>query len=90
MVVDPSVDLVKTFLSEDASAQNSKENVGNVETTHPDQVRDLWTQYVCEPCGDRVLRGAHEWEQHKLGRSHRRQILRLKKKFYDSRNNLQA
>ncbi|MCL7038139.1 hypothetical protein MKW94_007281 [Papaver nudicaule] len=42
--------------------------------------RDLWTQFVCEACGNRVLRGAHEWEQHKLGRGHKKRILHLKKK----------
>lgn len=95
MVVNTSVDLVKRFLSERACTAISDENVEiRVDSVHPEQAqaqaRDLWTQYVCEACGDRVLRGAHEWEQHKLGRSHRRQILRFKKKFYDSRNNLQV
>ncbi|KAF2321653.1 hypothetical protein GH714_000918 [Hevea brasiliensis] len=30
-------------------------------------------------CGDRVLRGAHEWEQHKQGRGHRKRISQLRK-----------
>ncbi|KAL5974579.1 hypothetical protein ACLOJK_031249 [Asimina triloba] len=46
--------------------------------------RDLWTQYVCEACGNRVLRGAHEWEQHKQGRGHRKRVLHLKKKSQSS------
>ncbi|KAL5708996.1 tRNA dimethylallyltransferase [Ranunculus cassubicifolius] len=41
--------------------------------------RDLWTSHVCEPCGNRLLRGAHEWEQHKQGRGHRKRIAGLKK-----------
>ncbi|KAF3948803.1 hypothetical protein CMV_025244 [Castanea mollissima] len=41
--------------------------------------RDLWTQYIFQACGDRVLRGVHEWEQHKQGRGHRKRISRLRK-----------
>ncbi|KAG4979941.1 hypothetical protein JHK84_033517 [Glycine max] len=33
-----------------------------------------------QACGDRVLRGLHEWEQHKQGRGHRKRISRLKSK----------
>ena len=92
MVVNTSVDLVKRFLSERACNTISAEIVEiRVDSVHPEQAqaRDLWTPYVCEACGDRVLRWAHEWEQHKFGRSHLRQILQFKKKFYDSRDNLQ-
>ena len=32
-----------------------------------------------QACGDRVLRGVHEWEQHKHGRGHRKRISRLRK-----------
>ena len=32
-----------------------------------------------QACGDRVLRGVHEWEQHKQGRGHRKRISRLRK-----------
>ncbi|KAL4277119.1 hypothetical protein AHAS_Ahas20G0275300 [Arachis hypogaea] len=42
--------------------------------------RDLWTQYICKACGDRVLRGLHEWEQHKKGHRHRKCISNLKSK----------
>ncbi|XLR04876.1 hypothetical protein S83_071074, partial [Arachis hypogaea] len=42
--------------------------------------RDLWTQYICKACGDRVLRGLHEWEQHKKGHGHRKCISNLKSK----------
>jgi len=33
-----------------------------------------------QACGDRVLRGFHEWEQHRQGRGHRKRISRLKRK----------
>nr|DAD48639.1 TPA_asm: hypothetical protein HUJ06_018576 [Nelumbo nucifera] len=46
--------------------------------------RDLWTQHICEACGSRILRGAHEWEQHQKGPSHRKRVLRLKKKLQSS------
>ncbi|GLJ53916.1 hypothetical protein SUGI_1151910 [Cryptomeria japonica] len=88
MVVDTSINLVKTFLFENANASKEKEkDAVRVDSTYTDEVRDLWTQYVCEYC-DRVLRGAHEWKQHNLGRAHRRQVLRLKKKL--SEKNVQA
>jgi len=38
-------------------------------------------EFFClQACGDRVLRGVHEWEQHKQGRGHRKRISRLKSK----------
>lgn len=37
-------------------------------------------EFSCwQACGDRVLRGLHEWEQHKQGRGHRKRISSLKK-----------
>ena len=33
-----------------------------------------------QACGDRVLRGSYEWEQHKQGRGHRKRVSSLKKK----------
>eukprot|EP00252_Welwitschia_mirabilis_P003645 TRINITY_DN1370_c0_g1_i3.p1 TRINITY_DN1370_c0_g1~~TRINITY_DN1370_c0_g1_i3.p1 ORF type:complete len:503 (+),score=120.36 TRINITY_DN1370_c0_g1_i3:494-2002(+) len=81
-VVRTSVSIVKSFLA--GELQSINENITT--STTPDVKRDLWTQYICEACGDRVLRGAHEWEQHKRGRSHRRQMMRLKKKFNETRN----
>ncbi|KAH9315289.1 hypothetical protein KI387_023916, partial [Taxus chinensis] len=49
MVVDASIDLVKTFLSENARSLNAKEKiVVRVDSKGPDPARDLWTQYVCE------------------------------------------
>ncbi|RYQ85445.1 hypothetical protein Ahy_B10g105010 isoform A [Arachis hypogaea] len=45
---------------------------------------DVWTDEVVESatkaCGDRVLRGLHEWEQHKKGHGHRKCISNLKSK----------
>ncbi|KAK7853629.1 trna dimethylallyltransferase 2 [Quercus suber] len=35
--------------------------------------------WALQACGDRVLRGVHEWEQHKQGRGHRKRISRLRK-----------
>jgi len=75
MVVNISMDTVKRFLSEHACEASLKENVETrVDSTHPEQAQEFWT-HACEACRDQVLQGAHEWEQHKLGRSHRRQIL---------------
>ncbi|KAF8646861.1 hypothetical protein HU200_065666 [Digitaria exilis] len=71
-VVEPCADVVKRFLSEDTA--------GLASTTASDGIgeRELWTQYVCEACDKRVLRGAHEWEQHRQGRGHRKRVQRLK------------
>jgi len=75
MVVNISMDVVKRFLSERACETSLKENVeSRGDSMHPEQVQDLWI-HSCEACRDQVLQGAHEWEKHKLGRSHRRQIL---------------
>ncbi|KAJ8768066.1 hypothetical protein K2173_021006 [Erythroxylum novogranatense] len=73
-VVEPAVKIVRSFLS------NGRGSVplgfyGNGTEVQ----RNLWTQYICKACGDRVLRGAYEWEQHKQGRGHRKRISRLKK-----------
>ncbi|RWW14625.1 hypothetical protein BHE74_00019899 [Ensete ventricosum] len=37
--------------------------------------------FFLQACGNQVLRGAHEWEQHKQGRGHRKRIFRLKKRL---------
>jgi len=71
-VVEPCVDVVKSFLSDGTTclpSTNASDGIGE---------RELWTQYVCEACDKRVLRGAHEWEQHRQGRSHRKRVQRLK------------
>ncbi|KAF8403234.1 hypothetical protein HHK36_011335 [Tetracentron sinense] len=77
-VVEPSVNIIRSFLSEDASSVPDSETLNGMEGDKLIQ-RDLWTRYVCEACGNQILRGAHEWEQHKQGRGHRKRILRLKK-----------
>ncbi|KAG5566574.1 hypothetical protein RHGRI_002207 [Rhododendron griersonianum] len=77
-VVQPSVRIVSSLLKEDESSLPDPEvrtGTGGLKLSQ----RDLWTQYVCKACGDRVLRGAHEWEQHKQGRGHRKRISRLRK-----------
>ncbi|XP_037492474.1 LOW QUALITY PROTEIN: tRNA dimethylallyltransferase 2-like [Jatropha curcas] len=76
-VVGPAVEIIRSFLSEDGSSVSDLRasdgaGMGSIE-------RNLWTQYVCKACGDRVLRGAHEWEQHKLGRGHRKRVSKFRK-----------
>ncbi|KAK1264325.1 tRNA dimethylallyltransferase 2 [Acorus gramineus] len=75
-VVYPCIDLVREFLCKETSFDTLSPNGGASKSMAS---RDLWTQYVCEACGDRVLRGAHEWEQHKQGRGHRKRLARLRK-----------
>ncbi|XP_047158584.1 tRNA dimethylallyltransferase 2 [Vigna umbellata] len=77
-VVEPAVKIVKSFLSENGSL-SSTFGASN-DTGMKIMQRDLWTQYVCKACGDRVLRGLHEWEQHRQGRGHRKRISSLKSK----------
>ncbi|KAL1557658.1 tRNA dimethylallyltransferase [Salvia divinorum] len=74
-VVEPSVNIIKSFLDTPASAEATKRDVEDTKLAE----RDLWTQYICEACGNRELRGAHEWEQHRQGRSHRKRAARLRK-----------
>ncbi|PIA25233.1 hypothetical protein AQUCO_12200011v1 [Aquilegia coerulea] len=76
-VVEPSVDLIRSFLHEDNCTVPTK--IPNAVASQILDKRDLWTQHVCEPCGNRILRGAYEWEQHKKGRGHRKRMLSLKK-----------
>ncbi|OAY38165.1 tRNA dimethylallyltransferase 2 isoform X2 [Manihot esculenta] len=76
-VVGPAVEIVRSFLSEDGS---SVLDLGACDAATMKTIeRNLWTQYVCKACGNRVLRGAHEWEQHKQGRGHRKRISHLRK-----------
>ncbi|ONI01085.1 hypothetical protein PRUPE_6G120800 [Prunus persica] len=76
-VVGPAVEMIRSFLNRDASS------VPDLDTSNSSGMnviqRDLWAQYTCKACGDKILRGAHEWEQHKQGRGHRKRISRLKK-----------
>ncbi|KAK9999519.1 hypothetical protein SO802_019122 [Lithocarpus litseifolius] len=76
-VVEPAEKIIRSFLNENASSMPDLESPNNM---GPKLIqRDLWTQYICQACGDRVLRGVHEWEQHKQGRGHRKRISRLRK-----------
>ncbi|XP_050369956.1 tRNA dimethylallyltransferase 2 isoform X2 [Argentina anserina] len=76
-VVGPAAELIRSFLNQEVAL------VTNLDTLNSSEInmiqRDLWTRYTCEACGDKILRGAHEWEQHKQGRVHRKRISRLKK-----------
>ncbi|XAR56154.1 Adenylate dimethylallyltransferase [Bertholletia excelsa] len=77
-VVQPSVGIIRSFLIDDERLlPDSEAGVGSPRMKST--CRDLWTRYVCKACGDRVLRGTHEWEQHKQGRSHRKRVSRLRK-----------
>lgn len=82
-VVELCVNIVRTFLFERASSLTGTAATGS-DQSQKLVSRDLWTQYICEACGNQILRGAHEWEQHKQGRGHRKRILRLKKKSLSS------
>ncbi|KAG6585995.1 tRNA dimethylallyltransferase 2 isoform X1 [Cucurbita moschata] len=75
-VVEPAVQIIRSFLEDCCSATETMNPQSSGQTIK----KDLWTQYVCQACGNRVLRGAHEWEQHNLGRSHRKRMYRLKKR----------
>ncbi|KAL9171401.1 hypothetical protein ABFS82_04G206300 [Erythranthe guttata] len=74
-VVEPSVNIIRTFLDK---ASNSETSNGYEEIKVAQ--KDLWTLHVCEACDNKELRGAHEWEQHKQGRTHRKRASRLNKK----------
>ncbi|KAL1082126.1 hypothetical protein V6Z11_D09G114200 [Gossypium hirsutum] len=76
-VVGPAVKMIRSFLNKDDS--NGQTPDGESKTSTDTVQRDLWTQYICKACGDRILRGAHEWEQHKQGRGHRKRMLSLRK-----------
>ncbi|KAI3450681.1 hypothetical protein Pfo_007346 [Paulownia fortunei] len=74
-VVEPSVNIIKSFLDKTASSEGAKRGCEEIKLAQ----RDLWTRYVCQACGNKELRGAHEWEQHKQGRGHRKRVSRLRK-----------
>ncbi|GAB2214868.1 hypothetical protein Droror1_Dr00019233 [Drosera rotundifolia] len=82
-VVKTSVQLVGSFLKGEISSVLNPEFHGGINVVQ----KDLWTRHVCEACGHKVLRGEHEWEQHRRGRSHRKRVSSLKKNLVsDSRN----
>ncbi|KAJ4832170.1 tRNA dimethylallyltransferase 2 [Turnera subulata] len=76
-VVAPAVEIIRAFLSEDRDSVLYQEAQIGVRTDLVE--RNLWTQYTCKACGDKVLRGAHEWEQHKQGRGHRKRMASIRK-----------
>ncbi|XWS71503.1 hypothetical protein CRYUN_Cryun03dG0143300 [Craigia yunnanensis] len=76
-VVGTAVKIIRSFLNEDDRTECALD--GENKTIMNTVQRDLWTQYICKACGDRVLRGAYEWEQHKQGHGHRKRISRLRK-----------
>ncbi|KAK6936170.1 hypothetical protein RJ641_033200 [Dillenia turbinata] len=77
-VIEPAVQVIRSFLCDDESPLPCSEIASNTVATKLAQ-RDLWTQYICKACGDKLLRGALEWEQHQRGRGHRKRISRLRK-----------
>lgn len=81
-VLEPCVQIVRTFLlGEDSfTSMEASDDIFSQRRVS----RELCTQYVCEACGNRVLRGTHEWEQHKKGRAHRKRFLRFKKHLMPS------
>ncbi|KAG8387527.1 hypothetical protein BUALT_Bualt02G0030300 [Buddleja alternifolia] len=74
-VVEQSVNIINSFLNKTASSEGAERGNEEIKMAR----RDIWTQYVCEACGNRELRGAHEWEQHKQGRAHRKRVSKLRK-----------
>lgn len=74
-VVEPAVQIIRSFLKDGSGTETI-----NPHSSGQTIKKDVWTQYICQACGNKVLRGAHEWEQHNQGRTHRKRIYRLKKK----------
>ncbi|KAG8387530.1 hypothetical protein BUALT_Bualt02G0030600 [Buddleja alternifolia] len=74
-VVEQSVNIINSFLDKTVSSEGAERGNEEIKMAR----RDIWTQYVCEACGNRELRGAHEWEQHKQGRAHRKRVSKLRK-----------
>ncbi|VFQ94173.1 unnamed protein product [Cuscuta campestris] len=74
-VVEPAVAIIKSFLNGELYLESTGANTKDIKLNQTDQ----WSQFVCEACGNKVLRGAHEWEQHRQGRNHRKRISSLKK-----------
>lgn len=75
-VVGPAANIISSFLNSDVTSVSDDAAKVLVQKLN---ARDLWTQHTCKAC-DKVLRGAHEWEQHKQGRGHRKRIAKLKKR----------
>ncbi|KZV39629.1 tRNA dimethylallyltransferase 2 [Dorcoceras hygrometricum] len=74
-VVEPSVKIIGSFLENSVSSDDAGQSCeGTTDLPH----RDLWTRYVCQACGNKELRGAHEWAQHRQGKGHRKRVSRLR------------
>lgn len=77
-VVEPSIQIIKSFFDNNINLVPNFDATNGIKKLKLTE-RDLWTQHVCKACGNKVLRGAYEWEQHKTGRSHRKRVCRLRK-----------
>ncbi|KAL8094259.1 tRNA dimethylallyltransferase 2 [Apium graveolens] len=77
-VIDPSAKIISSYLNKDKSLLPYSAVSNSTERSKVIQ-RDLWMQHICKACGNRVLRGDHEWEQHIQGRNHRKRICSLRK-----------
>ncbi|KAI3511883.1 hypothetical protein L1887_19043 [Cichorium endivia] len=77
-VVEPSIQIIKSFFDNNINLVPNFDATNGIKKLKLTE-RDLWTQHVCKACGNKVLRGAYEWEQHKNGRSHRKRVCRLRK-----------
>ncbi|KAD3337150.1 hypothetical protein E3N88_32670 [Mikania micrantha] len=65
-VVKPSIQIIKAHLEKDIKCDfDARNDIKGLKLME----RDLWTQHICKACGNKVLRGAYEWEQHKQGRN---------------------
>ncbi|XP_020586590.1 tRNA dimethylallyltransferase 2 [Phalaenopsis equestris] len=82
LVLQPCVENVRAFLLGAGSFTSNEESHDMLWQRLT--ARELCTQYVCEACGNRVLRGKHEWEQHTKGRVHRKRFLSFKKHLKSS------
>nr|VDD13585.1 unnamed protein product [Brassica oleracea] len=71
-VVKSAAEILQSFLETETELAHDSTLRKSVE-------RDLWSQYVCEACGNKVLRGRHEWDHHTQGRVHRKRTARFKK-----------
>ncbi|XP_073140230.1 tRNA dimethylallyltransferase 2-like isoform X2 [Henckelia pumila] len=74
-VVEPSVKIIESFLANTVSSDDAGQGCeGTIDLPQ----RDLWTRYICQACGNKELRGAHEWEQHRRGKGHRKRASRMR------------
>ncbi|KAF3578434.1 hypothetical protein DY000_02034557 [Brassica cretica] len=82
VMLEEAIDCVKLNtrrLLRRQSFLETETELGHDSTLRKSVERDLWSQYVCEACGNKVLRGRHEWDHHTQGRVHRKRTARFKK-----------